>query len=132
MRPTRGAHENNFSKQNNQVTKSGPKGTLPQEWKPKQPKDKENLGIVKPLEFFYELNKIEDNLLELINKRNDTQYINGIVNFPNYNLTNSEKSVLSKGLGFCSTPGAPDIGNIIQDLDTFKRKLKTPIILFQI
>ena len=50
-----GTHENNFSKQEiNQDTQSGLKGTLPQEGKCKQPKDKENLGTVnvKPLEFF--------------------------------------------------------------------------------
>ena len=43
---------------------------------------------------------------------------------PEYTLTKSETNVLSKGLGFCPTPGAPDIGNIIQDLDAFKRKTR--------
>ena len=32
--------------------------------------------------------------------------------------------MLSKGLGFCPTQGVPDIGNIIQDLDAFKRKTR--------
>ena len=50
------------------------------------------------------------------------QYINGIVNISSHTLT--EISVLSKGLGFCPTPGAPDIGNIIQELDTFKRRTR--------
>ena len=50
--------------------------------------------------------------------------MNGIVNLSSYTLTKSETSVLSKGLGFCPTPGAPDIGNIIQDLDVFKRKTR--------
>ena len=63
-------------------------------------------------------------MLELFNKLNDTQCINGIVNLSNYNLTNSGLSVLSKGLGVCPTPGAPDIGNIIQDLDIFKRRVR--------
>ena len=47
-----------------------------------------------------------------------------IVNLSSYVLTKSETSVLSKGLGFCPTPGAPDIGKIIQDLDTFKRRTR--------
>ena len=63
-------------------------------------------------------------MLELFNKLNATQYINGIVNFSNCSLTNSEISFLSKGLGFCYTAGAPDIGNIIQDLDIFKRRVR--------
>ena len=58
----------------------------------------------------------------MFNKLNNSQYTNGIVNLSNYPLTSKEISVLSKGLGFCPTPGAPDIGNIIQDLDAFKRK----------
>ena len=52
---------------------------------------------------------------------NDINYVNGIVNLSKHTLTKSETGVLSKGLGFCPTAGAPDIGNIIQDLDTFKR-----------
>ena len=55
---------------------------------------------------------------------NDIHYVNGIVNLSSYTLTKSETSVLSKGLGFCPTPGAPDIGNIIQDLDAYKRKTR--------
>ena len=47
-----------------------------------------------------------------------------MVNLSSYSLTNTERSVLSKGLGFCPTPGAPDIGNLIQDLDEFKRKTR--------
>ena len=31
----------------------------------------ENLGIVEPLEFFHQLNRKENNLLQLLNKRND-------------------------------------------------------------
>ena len=52
---------------------------------------------------------------------NDINYVNGIVNLSKHTLTKSETGVLSKGLGFCPTAGAPDIGNMIQDLDTFKR-----------
>ena len=67
---------------------------------------------------------IEDNLLNLFNKLNDSQCLYGVVNLSNYNLTNAEMSVLSKGLGFWPTPGAPDIGNIIQDPNTFKRRTR--------
>ena len=60
----------------------------------------------------------------MFNKLNDVHCINGIVNLSNYTLNKSETSVLSKGLAFCPTPGAPDIGNIIHDLDVFKRKTR--------
>ena len=74
--------------------------------------------------FFYELCNIENNLLALFNKLNETEYTSGIVNLSKYTLQDPEISVLSKGLGFCPTPGAPDIGDIIQDLDNFKRKTR--------
>ena len=74
--------------------------------------------------FFYELCNIENNLLALFNKLNDIEYTSGIVNLSKYTLQDPEISVLSKGLGFCPTPGAPDIGDIIQDLDSFKRKTR--------
>ena len=67
---------------------------------------------------------IETNLVKLFNKLNGSQYMNDIVNLSNYNLTNPEISVLSKGLGFCPSPGAPVICNIIQDLGVFKRKAR--------
>ena len=51
--------------------------------------------------------------INLFNKLNNSEYINGIVNMSSHPLTNTEISVLSKGLGSCSTPGAPDIGSII-------------------
>ena len=56
--------------------------------------------------------------------------MNGIVNISSHTLTNAEISVLSKGLGFCPTPGAPDIGNIIQDLDVFKRRTRLNLFFF--
>ena len=71
--------------------------------------------------FYHQLCNMEMSLLEIFNKLNDTHYVNGIVNLSKHELTKSETSVLSKGLGYCPTPGAPDIGNIIQDLDAFKR-----------
>ena len=60
----------------------------------------------------------------VFNKLNDVHYINGIVNLSSQTLTKSETSVLPKGLGFCPSPGAPDICNIIQDLGVFKRKTR--------
>ena len=63
-------------------------------------------------------------MLILFNKLNNSQYTSGIVNLANHTLQDAEISVLSKGLGFCPTPGAPDIGDIIQDLDSFKRKTR--------
>ena len=68
-------------------------------------------------------------LLVVFNKLNDVLYVNGIVNLSTYTLTKSETSMLSKGLGFCPTPGAPDIGNIIQDLDPFKRKTRSNLFI---
>ena len=70
------------------------------------------------------LGDIENNLFTVFSKLNNSEYTSGIVNLSEYLLTNTEISVLSKGVGFCPTPGAPDIGNIIQDLDDFKRKTR--------
>ena len=60
----------------------------------------------------------------MFNKLNNSEYTNGVVNLSNYPLINTEITVLSKGLGFYPTPWAPDIANIIQDLDAFKRKTR--------
>ena len=112
------------NKQKTRETQSGLKGLCPQKGEPTGPKDKENIRIVEPLKVFNQLCNIEDSLLQVFNKINDIQYVNGIVNLSKYILTKSETNVLSKGLGFCPTPGAPDIGNIIQHLDVFKRKTR--------
>ena len=87
-------------------------------------KNQENTGTIESLEFYYQLCDIENNLLKLFNKLNNSEYINSIVNLSSHSLTDTEISVLSKGLDFCPTPGAPDIGNIIQDLDAFKRRTR--------
>ena len=107
-------------KQKAKETQSGPKGFCPQEGE-SGPKNKEDIGTTESLEFFYQLCNIETNLLNIFNKLNDINYVNGIVNLSKHTLTKSETGVLSKGLGFCPTAGAPDIGNIIQDLDALKR-----------
>ena len=67
---------------------------------------------------------LEQNLCLVFNKLNNIEYASGVVNLSSYPLTNIERNVLSKGLGFCPTPRAPDIGNLIQDLDEFKRKTR--------
>ena len=105
-------------------TQSGPKGFSPQEGESTGPENQENIRTVESLKFYKQLCNVEDSLLNVFNKLNDIYYVNGIVNLSSYTLTKSETSVLSKGLGFCPTPRAPDIGNIIQDLDAFKRKTR--------
>ena len=55
--------------------------------------------------FFYELCKIENNLLILFNKLNNFEYTTGIVNLSKYTLQDTEISVLSKGLGFAPLQG---------------------------
>ena len=119
---------NKCNKQKTKETQSRLKGLCPQEGESTGPKNKENTGIVEPLKFYNQLCNMEDSLLQVFNKLNDIQYVNGIVNLSKYILTKSEKKVLSKGLGFAPLQGAPDIGNIIQDLDVFKRKNKIELV----
>ena len=113
-----------FSKQKTKETQSGPKGFSPQEGESTGPENQENIRTVESLKFYKQLCNVEDSLLHIFNKLNDIHYVNGILNLSRYTLTKSETSVLSKGLEFCPTPGAPDIGNIIQDLDAFKKKTR--------
>ena len=108
-------------------TQSGLQG-LPSRGNAKAQKNQENIGTIEPLEFYYKLCDIENNLLNLFNKLNNSEHINGVVNLSSHPLTNTEISVLSKGLGFCPIPGASDIGNIIHDLDAFKRRTRLPTV----
>ena len=119
--------KNHLSKQKSTEIQSGLEGLHPQEGEPQCSENQGNLRIAERLGFFYELCMIEDNLLNLFNKLNDSTYMNGIVNLSSYNVTNGEISVLSKGLGFCPIPGASDIDNIIHDLDAFKRRTRLQI-----
>ena len=102
----------------------GSRGPFPRKGNQQAKKNQEDFGTVESLNFFKGLCNIEDSLLVVFNKLSNVHYVSGIVDLSSYTLTKSETSVLSKGLGFCPTPGAPDIGNIIQDLDVFKRKTK--------
>ena len=104
-------------------TQSGLQGTLNEEGQPQGRENQKDTRTFEPLGFFYELSKIENKLI-LFNKLNNSKYTSGIVNLSKYTLQDAEISVLSKVLGFCPTPGAPDIGDIVQDLDNFKRKTR--------
>ena len=95
-----------------------------QEGKSECTENEENITIAEPLKFFNLLCDLEQNLCLVFNKLNNIEYASGVVNLSSYPLTNIERNVLSKGLGFCPTPRAPDIGNLIQDLDEFKRKTR--------
>ena len=50
--------------------------------------------------------------------------IDNVVNLSDYQLSDSEKSVLNHGLKFCPTPGEPHMGDIRRDLDRFHRSLR--------
>jgi len=45
-------------------------------------------------------------------------------NISNYNSTEAQHSLLSKGLNFCPTPGEPNFGEIRQDMDHFHMGLR--------
>ena len=47
-----------------------------------------------------------------------------VVNLSNYQLSEAETSLLSKGLNFCPTPGEPDMLTMCKDLDRFHRQLR--------
>ena len=47
-----------------------------------------------------------------------------VINLSAYTLSPDEISVLSKGMNFCPTPGAPDPGESRTDLDNLHRRLR--------
>ena len=47
-----------------------------------------------------------------------------VVNLSSIPLTSGQRSVLSKGLLFCPTPGEPDKGTLREDMDRFHRDLR--------
>ena len=113
-RPTQGDKEIRRSTSKPQgETQSGLQGTPNEERQLQGREDQKDTRTFEPLMFFYELCKIENNLLILFNKLYNSEYTSGFVNLSKYTLQDTEISVLSKGLGFCPTPGAPDIGDII-------------------
>ena len=62
-----------------------------------------------------------------LNNTDDLNSYSGVVNLSSYHLSDSELSLLSKGLTFVCTPESPNTGVIFEDLDKFhcsiKRKL---------
>ena len=123
----RGAKESKESKKQlsstQEETNSELKGTPQQKGKPQCNESEKNTPIVESLMFYNLLCDIEENLVIVFNKLNNIEYTSGVVNLSSYSLTNTETSQLD----FCPTPGAPDIGNLIQDLDEFKRKTRLHI-----
>jgi hypothetical protein len=47
-----------------------------------------------------------------------------VINLSAHTLSPDEISVLSKGMNFCPTPGAPDSGESRTDLDNLHRRLR--------
>ena len=47
----------------------------------------------------------------------------GIVNLSDKILSESEQTLLLKGLKFCPTPGSPDIGQLRDDMDKLHKRL---------
>ena len=62
-------------------------------------------------------NKIEVLQSEIGIPRN----VDGVFNLSDYNLSESEISLLNKGLKFCPTPPLPDIGMLVRDTEKFFR-----------
>ena len=66
---------------------------------------------------------VSDKFLNKISEPYDKEN-KSVVNLSDYKLSNSEVSLLEKGLSFCPTPGEPDMGQLKRDLDTFHRNLR--------
>ena len=117
-RPTQRGQKTSFQATRKRPNQ-GPMGPSFKRVNPNAQNIKKIFELLYLLEFYNKLCDIENNLLIVFNKLNNSEYTNGIVNLSSYSLTNTEITVLSKGLGFCPTPWTPDIGNIVQDLDAF-------------
>ena len=48
----------------------------------------------------------------------------GVINLSNHVLTDSELSVLSRGLNFCPTPTSWDFSDVMDGLDRFHRRMR--------
>jgi len=72
---------------------------------------------------FHYSNDINNN--DDANKNNNNNQPNvAVVNLSDYNLTETQINLLSKGLNFCPTPSAVDLSTARQDLDKFHRSLR--------
>ena len=67
------------------------------------------------------VNSYFDNVEVLISEIGIDRNIDGIYNLSDYTLSESEKSLLDKGLKFCPTPPLPDIGSLVRDTERFFR-----------
>ena len=66
------------------------------------------------------------------NSDNNTEQLrgfSGVVNLSSYQLSDSELSLLSKGLTFVCTPGPPDMGTLFEDLEKFHRSIKRKLAI---
>ena len=59
----------------------------------------------------------------------DSNIYSGVVNLSSYGLSDSELSLLLKGLTFVCTPGPPDTGILFADLEKFHRSIKRQIVI---
>ena len=64
-----------------------------------------------------------------LNNTDDLNSYSGVVNLSSYHLSDSELSLLSKGLTFACTPGPPDTGVIFEDLEKFHRSIKRKLAI---
>ena len=81
-------------------THSGLQGTPQQKGESKCTENEEDTTIVESLMFFNLLCDLEQNLPNVFNKLNNTEYTSGVVNLSKYSLTNSEKKCLVQRAGF--------------------------------
>ena len=67
-----------------------------------------------------------------VNSGNNTILLNsssGVINLSSYQLSDSELSLLSKGLTFVSTPPSPDSGILFEDLNKFHTSIKRKLAI---
>ena len=63
--------------------------------------------------------------MEMFKEQNKSEYVDKlVVNLSSYKLSHAERSLLSKGLNFCPTPGKPELCDIKRDLYIFHRDLR--------
>ena len=74
-----------------------------------------------PSEIAGSVNSYYDNVEALMSDIGTSKNIDGIYNLSDYNLSDSERSLLNKGLKFCPTPPLADIGSLVRDSEKFFR-----------
>ena len=93
------------------------------------------------IDFLKALKNLHFNYLPCLAKLNQNQIVDGeintdssttytgVVNLSDHRLSDSEQSLLSKGLTFVHTPSSPDPGILSEDLSKFHRSLKRKLAL---